>query len=392
MAIPVKTWIPWEDIEAGAQKQLMHLTLLPFAMDHIAVMPDIHQGYGMPIGTIMKTRDVVVPNAVGVDIGCGMICVKTNVPLTQVTTGALREVLGGTPDNHGGIRTRIPTGFNHHKDKVDESLLPYFEGGPICFKEKEKALRQLGTLGGGNHFIELQAGSDGFLYFMVHSGSRNLGFTVANHYANMAKMMNDPDVTGIPHEWQLDPLSLYDSEGILYMEEMSYCMIFAQSSRAHMAGVCMEEIQKVFLGASTLMSVDTPHNYAVPVGVWEGDGHPPIIHRKGAIFAGKGAIAAIPGSQGTCSYLVEGLGNEDSFLSASHGAGRKMSRARARRELILANEQLVMAEIGALHTLRGKSDLDEAPGAYKDISVVMSRQEDLVTPTVTLKPLASIKA
>ncbi|MDD2558910.1 MAG: RtcB family protein, partial [Desulfuromonas sp.] len=180
--LPIKIWLKKDQMEEGALQQARNLANLPFAFSHIAIMPDTHLGYGMPIGAILATNGVVVPNAVGVDIGCGMCSLRTNLP--AVDTVDLKKIMGI-------IRRTIPVGFKHHQTQQDEAWMPQRRGDlPIVNQEYASALHQIGTLGGGNHFIEIQKGSDGYIWIMIHSGSRNIGFTVANHYNNMAKKLN----------------------------------------------------------------------------------------------------------------------------------------------------------------------------------------------------------
>jgi len=181
--IPVKLWL--YDIEDGALDQAKSLANLPFTFKHIAIMPDSHQGYGMPIGGVMATNDVIVPNAVGVDIGCGMCAVKNS--LTEIDTETIKKIMGGSKENKDGIRGNIPVGFNHRKK--DQPWLGFDNAPdiPIIQQELKSARKQLGTLGGGNHFIEIQKGSDGHIWFMIHSGSRNFGYQIAKEYNNLAQ-------------------------------------------------------------------------------------------------------------------------------------------------------------------------------------------------------------
>lgn len=175
--LPIKLWLAEDQMDEGALQQARNLANLPFAFKHIAIMPDTHQGYGMPIGAILATKGAIVPNAVGVDIGCGMCSLRTN--LTDIDTDDLKPIMGI-------IRDTVPVGFNHHEVRQDEAWMPERNGElPIVNQEYESALYQIGTLGGGNHFIEIQKGSDGYIWIMIHSGSRNLGFTVANHYDDL---------------------------------------------------------------------------------------------------------------------------------------------------------------------------------------------------------------
>lgn len=374
--IPIKLWL--EDLEKGAFQQAKDLANLKIAFRHIAIMPDSHLGYGMPIGGILATKDAIIPNAVGVDIGCGMCSLKTD--LKAIERKDLKKIMSI-------IRKTVPVGFNQHSEKQDERWMPTMKAHlPIVLKEYESALTQIGTLGGGNHFIEIQNGSDGYIWLMVHSGSRNIGFTVANHYHNKAK----EEIRKIDKDVPKDlAYFMKDSEGYdLYFKEMNYCIEFALQNRKLM----MERVKEAFLEflPNTKFSnfINKPHNFAA----WENHfGEDLIIHRKGATRAEKGEWGMIPGSQGTSSYLVKGKGNAFSFNSCSHGAGRIMSRHQARKKLDLKKEIQVMKKLGVLHALRHKRDLDEAPSSYKDIKQVMALQKDLVEIQIALTPMAVIK-
>ena len=380
----IKSWC--ENPEEGAISQAKNLANLPFLFKHVALMPDTHFGYGMPIGGVIATEGVVIPNAVGVDIGCGMAACQTN--LMDITTDQLKKIMGQ-------IRAAIPVGFNHHK----EAQVPKMELlGDLCvdadhfmnlphvvFKEAEKATHQLGTLGGGNHFIEIQKGSDGNIWIMIHSGSRNLGFKVANHYNALAKELNKRWHSSVPVKHELAFLPLDTDEGEAYINEMNACLKFAKLNRDTM----MDRVVDIFkndLGAIVDRAINIHHNYA---SMEHHFGKNVMVHRKGATSAREGEMGIIPGSQGTSSYIVKGKGNPDSFQSCSHGAGRKMGRKQAQKTLNLKEEQAKLE--GIIHSVRNASDLDEAPGSYKDVETVMREQKDLVGVVVKLKPLAVVK-
>ena len=381
----IKSWC--NEPEEGCIVQAKNLANLPFAFHHIALMPDTHQGYGMPIGGVLATKDVIIPNAVGVDIGCGMCAVKTS--LTEIDTETLKKIMGE-------IRKQVPVGFNKHKEKQDTSLMPQISGteidlGNVIGREYNNALKSLGTLGGGNHFIEIQKGSDGHIWIMIHSGSRNLGKQVADHYNKLAISLNEKWHSQVPKKWELAFLPVDSEEGQGYIREMNYCVEFALANRKLMMSRIMEIVastEKEYCDIKFDPIINIAHNYAslenhFGQNVW--------VHRKGATLAREGTIGIIPGSQGTKSYIVEGKGNPDSFMSCSHGAGRKMGRKEAERTLVLEDEVRKMDTQGILHGIRGKSGLDEAPGAYKDIDVVMEEQKDLVKTLVELKPLGVVK-
>ena len=392
--LPIKLWL--DDIEDGALEQAKNLARLPFVFKHIAIMPDAHQGYGMPIGGVMATKEVVIPNAVGVDIGCGMCAVKTS--LTDIDTDTIKKIMGE-------IRKAVPVGFAHQNEKQDDSLMPDIDGiieyvkNSVCSKEYESARTQIGTLGGGNHFIEIQKGSDGHIYIMIHSGSRNLGYKVARHYNDIAIALNKKWFSCVPKENELAFLPLESEEGKSYLREMQYCVYFALANRELMISriceIVFKETGKCLTFSDKTDSLDVyndviniAHNYAKMEHHF---GQNVMVHRKGATLARKDTIGIIPGSQGTKSYIVEGLGNPDSFMSCSHGAGRKMGRKQAKRELNLKDEIKKLDSQGIIHGIRNENDLDEASGAYKDIKAVMDNQKDLVKIIVELQPLAVVK-
>ncbi|MFA5628224.1 MAG: RtcB family protein [Thiohalomonadaceae bacterium] len=376
--IPIKLWLEEDQMEEGALEQARNLANLPFAFKHIAIMPDTHLGYGMPIGAILATKGTIVPNAVGVDIGCGMCSLRTS--LSDITTEDLKSIMGI-------IRETVPVGFNHHKTPQDEAWMPERRGDlPIVNQEYKSALYQIGTLGGGNHFIEIQKGSDGYIWIMIHSGSRNVGFTVANHYDDVAKQLNQEAGEDVSKDLAYIPE--YSEYFELYWNEMNYCLEFALANRKLM----MERVKTAFRDVIPEVEftdfINKPHNFAA---MEEHFGETVIVHRKGATRARKGEWGMIPGSQGTRSYLVKGKGEAQSFESCAHGAGRIMSRAKARKTLNLKEEVKALKERGILHTIRGHKDLDEAPGSYKDIDEVMRNQVDLVDVQIELQPLAVIK-
>jgi tRNA-splicing ligase RtcB len=382
MKIPAFVWSDPPDNKAI--EQIVNISSLPFAFHHVAIMPDCHMGYGMPIGGVLATNGVIVPNCIGVDIGCGMTAVK--ISLSEIDIATLKKIMGK-------IREVIPTGFEHHKEKQNEKWMPSLKDvcriTYIVFQEYSNALTQIGTLGGGNHFIEIQKGSDGYIYIMIHSGSRNLGKKVADHYNKIAKQLNERWFSSVPKEWDLAFLPIETKEAKDYFDEMKYCVNFAFRNRELM----MSRILEIFIDEFPMEFNHDPiiniaHNYAR----WENHyGKNIIIHRKGATSAKEGEIGIIPGSQGSKSYIVEGLGNKESFESCSHGAGRAMGRNEATKKLNLEEEIKKLDDQGIIHGIRNIKDLDEAVGAYKAIDKVMENQMDLVKILVELSPLAVIK-
>ena len=378
---PIKLWL--DDMEPGAMGQARNLANLPFIHSHVAIMPDAHLGYGMPIGGVMATDEVVIPNAVGVDIGCGMCAQQTS--LTSLSRDELRQLLAA-------IRSVVPLGFKHHRKKQAAGLMPQMP--PDCdpsllavvSREYDHARTQLGTLGGGNHFIEIQQGSDQRIWLMVHTGSRNLGYKVAGYYNKLAQSHGQGKK--IPRAWQLAFLPLSDPLGYQYLVEMEYCVAFAQANRDLIMERVRTALGKIRPRVSFGSAINIAHNYAAREHHF---GREVIVHRKGATRARAGELGIIPGSQGTPSYIVRGLGNPESFESCSHGAGRRMGRKAAQRGLDLKQEVARMEKQGIIHTIRGRKDLDEAAGAYKDIDQVIENQLDLVEVVTILKPLAVVK-
>lgn len=381
--IPVKLWI--DDIEEGALQQAKNLANLPFAFHHIAIMPDAHFGYGMPIGGVLATQNVVIPNAVGVDIGCGVCAMQTS--LSHIEKNTLKNILGAT-------RQAIPTGFKHHREKQSRNLMPKpsesvdIDSLKVVSREYENGLKQLGTLGGGNHFIEIQKGDDNRIWIMIHSGSRNLGYQVANFYNKLAIKLNQKWKSPINPKWQLAYLPTTSEEGWNYLQEMNFCVNFALNNRLHMLQRMEDIFQSFCPNIHFGEIINIAHNYAAKETHFDKE---VVIHRKGATRARKGESGIIPGSQGASSYIVEGKGNRESFFSCSHGAGRKLGRKQAQRQLNLKKEIARLDNHGILHGIRSKRDLDEAAGAYKDIEMVMNNQKDLVDIKVTLQPLAVVK-
>jgi len=375
---PIKLWL--DDIEEGALAQAKNLANLPFAFKHIPLMPDCHQGYGMPIGSVLAAENVVVPNAVGVDIGCGMCAMPTT--LKKINTKQLNKILKIA-------HKTIPTGFNWHKKAQEESLMPEITAElPVVKKQYKNAIQQIGTLGGGNHFIEIQKGSDGYIWVMIHSGSRNLGLNVATQYNNVAKKLNERYFSSVTKAKNLAFLPVETPEAQLYLDEMQFCVDFAFANRKLMMERMFDAIQQVAGDCSHGDIINKSHNFAA----WEKHFKKNVmVHRKGATRAFENELGMIPGSQGTKSYIVRGLGNPNSFKSCSHGAGRKMGSKQAQRELNLEQEIAKLNKQGIIHGIHHTKHLDEAPSAYKNIHKVMENQKDLAQIEVELSPLAVLK-
>ena len=380
---PIKIWAKY--VDAHAMKEIFNLSTLPFVFHHLAFMPDVHGGKGMPIGGVLATKGVVIPNAVGVDIGCGMCAVKTSLKVADIPSEVLRKQI------LRGIRKQIPLGFDHHEEAQDEASMPQsfdIDKMTVVKRQYVSATKQVGTLGGGNHFLELQKDTDGTLWIMIHSGSRNLGAQVGSYYNEKAKVLNIRWFSNVDRDIAMAFLPMQSDEAHAYWDEMNYCIEFALCNRKLMMERICQTIGEVYPDVQFEPMINIAHNYAV----WENHfDENCIVHRKGATRARVGEIGIIPGSQGTKSYIVEGLGNVDSFQSCSHGAGRAMSRTEAVRSLSLEAEVAKLEAQGIVHAIRGQKDLEEAAGAYKDIDEVMANQTDLVKIVTELSPVAVIK-
>ena len=378
--IPIKIWLNNENqLEPIAKEQIMNAAKLPVVFHHIALMPDCHPGYGVPIGSVIALDNAISPNMVGVDIGCGMLSIKTN--LKQIDIEDLKKIVSL-------IKQEIPVGFKH-RSIAQEKMMPAEIPPKGLFNRLDfsDVSKQIGTLGGGNHFLEIQSGNDGHIWFTVHSGSRNMGKQIAEHYHKIAQEFNEKNKINMPKNTGLAYLSLNSTKGQDYLNEMNYALEFAAMNRE----IMYKDIYEAFISVVKMKVLDTVaihHNYAAMENHF---GKNVMIHRKGAICARKGLRGIIPGSQGTKSYIVMGKGNKDSFESSSHGAGRVMGREEAKRRLDLKAEVNALNEKGIIHAIRGKGDLEEAPGAYKAIDEVMAMQTDLVDILVELTPLAVVK-
>ena len=379
----VKIWT--DDVEESAMRQIENLTTLPFLFHHLAIMPDVHAGMGMPIGGVLACKDVVIPNAVGVDIGCGMCAVKTNWKVSAIPVEVLRKEI------MRGIRKRIPLGMDHHKEAQDEKYLPQgydLDKLEVVNRRQHSIRHEVGTLGGGNHFIELQKDEEGTLWIMIHSGSRNLGKQVGDFYNKLASSLNARWYSSVPPELRLPFLPRGCKEFGMYWEEMQYCVDFALCNRKLMMERIEEVLADALKGIEFEPMINIAHNYAAVENHFGSD---VIVHRKGATLAREGVVGIIPGSQGTASYIVEGLGNPDSFCSCSPGAGRVMSRKMAIDTLDMRQEVEMLEAKGIVHAIRSQDDMQEASGAYKDIDTVIANEADLVRVKTKLLPVAVIK-
>jgi tRNA-splicing ligase RtcB len=381
--VPIKSWVP--NLEATAMAQAINLSNLPFAIRHVALMPDAHAGYGMPIGGVLFADRAVVPYAIGVDIGCGVVLAETDLTVETLPRDDLDATLAE-------IYRRVPVGTTKQRRPVDREAALAELGLEVPRSIQPawwaRAVDQLGTLGSGNHFLEVQRDEEGHVYVMLHSGSRNLGKTICDAYHKLALNANVANGDELPHR-ELAYFSM-DSAGYSdYWAAMTFALRFAEVNRSRM----VDAVEQAF-GMYTRVGrferlVDVHHNYAA----WENHfGQNGIVHRKGAVRASAGETVLIPGSMGTASYVAEGLGNAESFETCQHGAGRTMSRSAARKTMSSAELFAEMTRLGVLiQSGDPKTAAEEAPFAYKDIETVMAASADLVRPTKRLIPLGVVK-
>lgn len=393
MRIPIKSWCP--DVEKSAMEQAMNLANLPFAFKHIALMPDCHSGYGMPIGAVLATKGYIIPFAVGVDIGCGMYYIQTDIPVSAFQNETDKQNTPLVKVILSIINRNVPVGFNRHKQPQSWSG---FESAPeldIVQKNLGIAEVSLGTLGSGNHYIELQKDDKGNLCIMLHSGSRNLGKKVCDYYNNRAKDLNSKYFSSVPVKWDMAFLPIQSRDGKHYRKAMNFCLDFAQQNRHLM----MERIKNIVFNTldkycgiknvNILNTVNAHHNYAAFENHF---GENVIIHRKGAIRARVKDMGIIPGSMETPSYIVRGLENAESFHSASHGAGRCMSRKQARNTFDIQDMVNRLKTKNIILSCPNKAAvIDECGGAYKDIEDVIKYENDLVEVITKVTQIGVIK-
>lgn len=398
---PIKIWLEKEqDLEESCLEQALHLAQLPFLHKWVCLMPDTHTGMGMPIGGVIAAKGAVIPNAVGVDIGCGMAYVKTSIPvkaLKETMTGSGNLVQGIV----GDILRNIPVGFAHHKtpmpcytlDRAMEELSLY-EMDSELLGQLEAGYFQVGTLGGGNHFIELQEDEEGFLSVMLHSGSRHFGKSVCDYFHQKAREQNCRWYSQVPDEYRLAFLPVDTPEGRQYLNWMNLSMDFARENREKLM-LAVKAVLEKWIGRYTDLElkyeeeINCHHNYAAlenhfGENVW--------VHRKGAVRARKGELTVIPGAMGSYSYVVRGLGNPESFCTSSHGAGRAYSRRGAMEAFSCEEVMVDLKNQGVILGKKNKKDVaEESRFAYKDIDRVMENQKDLVEPVRRLRTIGVVK-
>jgi tRNA-splicing ligase RtcB len=380
--VPIHSWAT--PLEGSALEQATNLSNLPFAIDHVALMPDAHTGYGMPIGGVLFADKAVVPYAIGVDIGCGVALVETDLTVETLAPGLDRTL--------AQIARDVPVGTSSQPYPVDreEALAEIGRELPDSIEPTwfAHAVNQLGTLGSGNHFLEIQRDEAGRVFVMLHSGSRSLGKTICDEFHKRALAQNLAWHTALPHrELAYLPVGTDDFRG--YWAAMEFALRFAEVNRSRMLDAAEAAFERHTAVGRIERLVDVHHNYAA----WEHHvGVDGIVHRKGAVRARAGEMVLIPGSMGTASYVGEGIGNAAAFDTCQHGAGRAMSRTAARTSKTSKEVYDEMAELGvALHSGDPKTVAEEAAFAYKDIESVMAASASLVRPVKRLTPLGVVK-
>ncbi|UUC51246.1 RtcB family protein [Pseudomonas citronellolis] len=390
---PIKLWTQGVPVEDEARQQLMNTARLPFIFRHLAVMPDVHLGKGSTIGSVIPTVGAIIPAAVGVDIGCGMIAARTSLLAADL------------PDNLHGLRSAIEKAVPHgktfgrhdqgawgdvpaHADQAWKGLARRFRAITDKYPRLEKTnnRQHLGTLGTGNHFIEVCLDEAGRVWFMLHSGSRGVGNAIGCLFIELAQADMRQHLANLP-----DKDLAYFEEGSRhfddYVEAVGWAQDFARQNRELMMQAVIAAARKVIRKPfeASLEAVNCHHNY---VQREQHFGREVLVTRKGAVSAQKGQLGIIPGSMGAKSFIVRGLGNEEAFCSCSHGAGRSMSRTQAKKRFSVEDQVRATAHV---ECRKDKDVIDEIPMAYKDIDAVMAAQRDLVEVVHTLRQVVCVK-
>jgi tRNA-splicing ligase RtcB len=372
--VPLRLWA--HDTRPVTVRQLQRLASQPYVVDFVAGMADAHVSEGVAVGSVFATENTVVPRALGGDLGCGMSAVRLDTDARALDRRQLEALVKA-------LGRAIPAGSATHRGAGvpvhDDLLSPPLSTRALEHARDALAHHHLGTLGGGNHFLELDRDADGYLWLLVHSGSRGLGAAIAAHHLHAAQGTSDADLAG---------LDATTDAGAAYLSDLAWALDFARANRAALATRAIEVVADVLrLSLAPDLHLDIHHNF-VARERWQG--RELLVHRKGAVAVPLGARALIPGSMGTASYVVLGLGCAGAFGSCSHGAGRVMSRKEARKAigpkaLAQAMRRVVYPEALAAHLV------EEAPAAYRDIARVLDDQEDLVQRETRLEPIAVLK-
>ena len=386
--VPVKIWT--DDVDERSKAQLTNIAGLPFIHHHVAAMPDVHLGRGATIGSVIATHQAIIPAAVGVDIGCGMVAAQLSITANELDEKALKKVFDQ-------ITRDVPVGRNEHADNriLVEAARP-FEPGLKALTDRHPQLlkafskfstwtNQMGTLGGGNHFIEVCLDENDQVWVMLHSGSRGIGNAIATHFIQLARQDMERLMIQLP-----DHDLAYFSEGSEYFADyvaaVHWAQEYAMQNRQSMLDLVLAALARHLPPfAITTEAVNCHHNYVAREHHFDAD---VWVTRKGAIRAREGDLGIVPGSMGTRSYIVRGKGNPESFCSSAHGAGRRMSRTEAEKQFTQAD--LIQQTAGVI-CRKDKRIVDEIPGAYKDIDQVMANQSDLTEILHTLKQVVCVK-
>jgi len=391
----VKMWIGTMEVEQAALEQIMNISQLPVLAGHIAIMPDVHMGKGATVGSVIPTRAAIIPAAVGVDIGCGMVAAMTNLKAEDLPTSlfSLRNA----------IERDVPVGFNEHAKGIPSVSGPYADVlrknltktmqawdtlamKPNLWKADEKKIgRQIGTLGGGNHFIEICLDTENRVWVMLHSGSRGIGNQIGTIAVEQAKEQAAKRGWGLPDQ-DLAWLDQGTPEFDAYIEAMHWAQSYARFNRDTMMNLVLAVLRHKIPQMKVVGEViNSHHNFT---SLEEHFGSEMWITRKGAVSAQAGQMGIIPGSMGAKSFIVMGKGHKDAYCSCSHGAGRKMSRNQAKK---LFTSLDLAAQTAGIECRKDDDVIDEIPGAYKDIDEVMAAQTDLIDIVHTLKQILCVK-
>jgi len=392
----IKAWIGDLAIEASAVEQLNNVASLPFVFEHLAVMPDVHWGMGATVGSVIATKGAIVPAAVGVDIGCGMMAERTNLTshdLPDSLSGVRSEIERLIPHgrtNSGGRGDRgawhnVPERCGSAWAQLAEDFAALCDRHPAL--TKSNAANHLGTLGTGNHFVEVCLDEEDRVWVMLHSGSRGIGNKIGSYFIELAKKDMERWFIQLPDKdlaYIVEGSELFDD----YWRALNWAQTYAAANRSLMMGAALAALQSALPGKAVQggeTAVNCHHNYVSREHHFHEN---VLVTRKGAVRAREGELGIIPGSMGAKSFIVRGKGNPDSFCSCSHGAGRKMSRGEAKRTFTLNDHAVATAGVEC----RKDADvIDETPGAYKDIDTVMAAQADLVEIVHTLKQVVCVK-
>ncbi len=385
--VPIKAWVDGVEFEESAQAQLRNVAALPIVFDHVAVMPDVHAGIGATVGSVIATKGAIIPAAVGVDIGCGMVAIQTSLRASDL------------PDDLATIRhdleRTIPVGFSQHQ-RVPASIETAWESLEdghrwICEKypkiDNGKAVAQLGTLGGGNHYVEIVIDEEQHVWLMLHSGSRGIGNKIGTFFIAAAREALARRGYDLPEKdlaWLEQGTEVFDD----YVRAVGWAQDYARTNRATMVDRALGTLRRrTDLPTFTLLgtAVNCHHNY---VAKEQHFGEDVFVTRKGAVSARAGELGLIPGSMGARSFVVRGKGNAESFQSCSHGAGRRMGRNEAKQRFTVADLE---QQTAGVECRKDAAIVDEIPSAYKDVDAVMAAQHELVEIVHTLKQVICIK-